>query len=85
MQQLVLIPHHLESTIIHQRAIDDYVNVTPMCKAVGKQFNDYTRLGPTKEFLEALSGVIGNASRTNPGVDSAAGGLAASSLPQGCP
>lgn len=59
MQQLVLIPHKLEQTLIHQRAVDGYVNATAMCKAVGKNFADYTRIGPTKEFLAELSSETG--------------------------
>lgn len=59
MQQLVLINHEIEQTVIKQRAIDGYVNATAMCKAVGKQFNDYTRIGPTKAFLEELSAETG--------------------------
>ena len=57
--QLALIEHKLENTAIHQRARDGYVNATAMCKAVGKKFNDYTRLGTTKEFLAELSSATG--------------------------
>lgn len=53
--QIMLILHKIEDTLINQRAIDGYVNATAMCKAVGKQFNDYTRLGPTKAFLAELA------------------------------
>lgn len=56
---LSLIPHKVENSLIHQRAVDGYVNATAMCKAVGKQFNDYTRIGPTKEFLAELSSETG--------------------------
>jgi hypothetical protein len=55
MVQLVLIPHRVEKTLILQRAVDGYVNATAMCRAVGKQFNDYIRIGPTREFLAELS------------------------------
>jgi len=53
--ELELIVHQEENTIIYQRSSDGYVNATAMCKAVGKQFNDYTRLKNTKEFFQELS------------------------------
>lgn len=53
--ELALIPHEVEDTLINQRAIDGYVNATAMCKAVGKQFSDYSRLGVTTAFLDELS------------------------------
>lgn len=59
MQQMVLIDHQIEKTVIKQRAIDGYVNATAMCKAVGKKFNDYTRLATTKEFIFELSSATG--------------------------
>jgi hypothetical protein len=52
---LSIIPHDYDGTMIHQRAVDGYVNATAMCKAVGKQFNDYSRNASTKEFLQELS------------------------------
>lgn len=55
MEQLALIPHKVENKLIHQRAIDGYVNATAMCNAVGKKLNDYTRLLVTKAFLIELS------------------------------
>lgn len=57
MQQmeLVLITHKVETEIVPQRAIDGYVNATAMCKACGKQINDYLRLKSTDEFLIELS------------------------------
>jgi hypothetical protein len=58
-QQLILIPHRIEQTLVLQRARDGYVNATAMCKAVGKKFNDYTRTGPTREFLAELASVTG--------------------------
>ena len=51
---LALIPHQVENSLIHQRAIDGYVNATAMCKAVGKLFNDYSRLKITQEFFTEL-------------------------------
>jgi hypothetical protein len=59
VQQLVLIPHHIEKTLIHQRAVDGYVNATAMCAAVGKKFNDYTRLKTTAEFMAELAADTG--------------------------
>lgn len=61
MTQLLLafITHKVENSLIRQRAIDGYVNATSMCNAVGKKFNDYSRLRITKEFLTELSGSTG--------------------------
>lgn len=59
MEQLALIPHRIENTLIHQRALDGYVNATAMCKAVGKQFSDYSRLKGTQDFLKELSAATG--------------------------
>lgn len=53
--QLALIPHEAEGEIINQRASDGYINATAMCRAVGKQFNDYARLQTTIAFLKELS------------------------------
>lgn len=53
--QLALIPHKVQDNLIHQRAIDGYVNATSMCKSVDKQVGDYTRLNTTKEFLKELA------------------------------
>jgi hypothetical protein len=59
MEQLALIPHKVETTIIHQRAVDGYVNATAICQAVGKLFADYRRLTTTKAFLDELSKSMG--------------------------
>jgi hypothetical protein len=56
---LTLIQHQANGSIIDQRATDGYVNATALCKAAGKQFNDYTRLDSTKSFLTALSAKTG--------------------------
>jgi len=53
--ELTLISHEIENTLIHQRAVDGYVNATAMCKAVGKKFNDYFRNAGTQAFLEELA------------------------------
>jgi hypothetical protein len=55
MEQLALIPHKVEATVIHQRAVDGYVNATAMCNAAGKKFHDYARLSVTQAFLAELS------------------------------
>ena len=52
---LSLISHQVQGSIIEQRAADGYINATAMCKAAGKQMNDYTRLDTTKAFLKELS------------------------------
>ncbi|MCF8211240.1 MAG: KilA-N domain-containing protein [Rhodoferax sp.] len=52
---LSLISHRVQDSIIEQRAEDGYINATAMCKAAGKQMNDYTRLDSTKAFLAELS------------------------------
>jgi KilA-N domain len=56
---LSLINRQIENSVIPQRAADGYINATAMCKAVGKQFNDYWRIGPTQEFLKELSAETG--------------------------
>ena len=58
MQQ-ILISHEVENSVIFQRASDGYVNATAMCKATDKQFHDYSRIGPTQEFLSELSSETG--------------------------
>lgn len=59
-EQLALIPHQVErGDIIHQRAVDGYVNATAMCKAAGKLFADFVRLRTTQPFLAELSSVMG--------------------------
>jgi hypothetical protein len=57
--ELALIPHEVENTLINQRALDGYVNATAMCAAVGKKFNDYSRLQNTIEFVKELSSETG--------------------------
>jgi hypothetical protein len=51
---LALIPHRVDGQVIEQRRIDGYVDATAMCRAVGKQFNDYSRLGSSKAYLSEL-------------------------------
>lgn len=56
---LPLIPHEYAGEIIRQRSQDGYINATAMCKAAGKNFADYNRIGPTKAYLSALSSEAG--------------------------
>ena len=56
---LSLISHEIEGKLVHQRAVDGYVNATAMCNAVGKQFFDYRRLKSTEEFLAELASDTG--------------------------
>lgn len=55
MAQLELIPRQVEGALIHQRALDGYVNATAMCNASGKSFYDYARLKATGDFLNELT------------------------------
>lgn len=57
--RLDLIPHDYRGEIIAQRAKDGYINATAMCKAAGKAFADYERLGSTKAFLSELEADMG--------------------------
>jgi len=52
---LALINRQIENSVVPQRATDGYINATAMCNAVGKKFNDYTRLSSTREFLQELA------------------------------
>ncbi|WP_373652691.1 KilA-N domain-containing protein [Schlesneria sp. DSM 10557] len=56
---LALITHEVEATVIHQRAVDGYVNATAMCSACGKALNVYSRLTNTIAFLDELSSETG--------------------------
>lgn len=58
-QQLALIPHDYRGELIPQRVTDGYINATAMCKAAGKSFADYNRLGSTNDFLNELSSEMG--------------------------
>ena len=44
---------------IENRKSDGYINVTNLCKAGGKKFNDWKRLNKTFDFLEVLSTEVG--------------------------
>ena len=57
--ELPVIPREVQNNLIHQRAVDGYINATAMCKAAGKAFADYQRLGTTKAYLAALHADMG--------------------------
>lgn len=58
-QSLALIPHAYQGELIQQQKATGYINATAMCKAAGKNFADYTRLGTTKAFIKELAGSMG--------------------------
>jgi len=58
-QQLALVPHTYQGSLIQQRKGDGYINATAMCAAAGKLWGHYQANAQTKAFLEALAGSIG--------------------------
>ena len=52
--EMVLIARKIENHQFDQRDGDGYFNATAMCRATGKRFHDYSRLGTTTAFLNAL-------------------------------
>jgi hypothetical protein len=48
-----------DNYILEYREEDGYINVTNLCKAGGKKFNDWNRLDKTKKFLDVLSSSAG--------------------------
>lgn len=56
---LPLVQYELAHEIIYQRVRDGYVNATAMCKAAGKLWADYNRLGSTQDYFTALSADMG--------------------------
>lgn len=52
---LALVPHAYQGEVIHQRQGNGYIDATAMCKAAGKSFFDYGRLGTTKAFVAELA------------------------------
>jgi hypothetical protein len=60
-QQLPLpyIPRAIAGSIVSQRHKDGFINATAMCRAAGRAWADYNRLGATKAFLEALAADMG--------------------------
>lgn len=57
--QLVLVPHTYQGSLIQQRAADGYINATAMCKAAGKEWSNYNQNASTADFLQALAGSLG--------------------------
>ena len=57
--ELDLISHRVDGQLIEQRKQHGYINATTMCRAGGKLFSDYARIGPTKSFLRELSSDMG--------------------------
>lgn len=58
-QQLALLPHTYQGSLIQQRADDGFINATAMCKAAGKLWGHYRENATTKKFLAALEADIG--------------------------
>ena len=54
VDQNALISRSWNGTPISRRTTDGYVNATAMCKANGKQWNDYWRTDRATAYLEAL-------------------------------
>lgn len=57
--QLPMIPHAYQGEVITLRSKDGYFNATAMCKAAGKKWNDYARLGATQAFAAELAAATG--------------------------
>lgn len=60
-EQLIIpgiIDRKAENEIISQRVTDGYVNATAMCKAVGKNWSDYSRLVTTNAYIKELSSAL---------------------------
>ena len=53
-QSPMLIEHSVNGNVVHQRPQDGYINATRLCQNAGKRFNDYYRLGRSKDFLNEL-------------------------------
>lgn len=56
--QLALVPHTYQGSVISQREADGYINATAMCKAAGKEWSSYKRLDASNEFIAALEGSL---------------------------
>ncbi len=48
-----------DSYQLEYRENDGFINITNLCKAGGKKFNDWNRLDKTKKFLDVLSATTG--------------------------
>jgi hypothetical protein len=53
-QQLDLIPHNVNGSLIAQRSSDGFINATELCHAAGKRWYNYVRNESTGHFLRAL-------------------------------
>jgi hypothetical protein len=49
-----LIVHEVNNSVILQRSDDGYINTTALCKAAGKQWNEYFSNKSTKEYLAVV-------------------------------
>jgi hypothetical protein len=58
-KSVALIHRQANGVEIDQRDDDGYFDATAMCRAYGKQFNDYSRLDQTKDYLAALAADTG--------------------------
>lgn len=58
-QSLDLIQHEVNSFLIPQRGRDGYINATALCKAAGRQWNEYYSNKTTKAYLEVVSAKTG--------------------------
>lgn len=52
---MTIIVHESNGLHVSQRSEDGYINLTELCKAGGKRFNNWYQLATTKDFLEELS------------------------------
>lgn len=59
MSTTAIIERHYNDVSIQQRAGDQYVDATAMCKSCDKRWHDYARLDNTQAFLAALSAETG--------------------------
>lgn len=59
MLQTGFIDRIADNDVVSQRVTDGYFNATAMCKAAGKQINDYNRLSTTRAFIQELSSETG--------------------------
>lgn len=54
-----IVTHHIDDYLIEHRLRDGYINAYSLCKAAGKDFNNYAYSADTKAFVEALSSEVG--------------------------
>ena len=58
-QNLDLITHEVNNSVIPQRAGDGYINATALCKAAGKQWNEYRSNKATERYLAVVEAKTG--------------------------